>query len=239
MNILILIRRSFVLNNNMGLKSNHIDSVTMGDGFSRTVLNPSKMGSCYICIHKQGELIEKKRHHSLFIDVAGESHFHTNGELIRLIGLMLHVTAKPLTGKTKYRHGRAKIKPYIDQVYPVGQMFNPERLSPPRWAINLMAVVSDHLKDHRTLSSLFSFQGDQVYEELVATNGSKDIWSGNLNCQMFVRKMVEVLNLSYPSDIISTDLSPSIVSFSILCIRASAKAKAKIADEENGDGDFN
>ena len=105
----------------MGIKLDKIESIDMGDSFAFRTSNAAQVGICYVCVLNQGESSTKQRHHSLFIDVAGRSRYDHLGKICELIGLMLHVTAKPQTGKTKYRHGTMKILGKKDQIYTVGQ----------------------------------------------------------------------------------------------------------------------
>jgi hypothetical protein len=100
----------------------------MGDNFPVNIIDVNKAGISYICIHHQGECTEKQKHHSVFIDVVGETQLDDKGGIVRLIGLMLHVTAEPRTSRTKYCHGRAEIIPNQDLIYTVGRLYNPSHI---------------------------------------------------------------------------------------------------------------
>jgi hypothetical protein len=76
----------------MGIKFDKCGPI-MGDNYPLRVVDERYVGRCYLCVHDQGELNEKYKHHSLFIDVAGESRGDAMGEIDQLCGLMLHVTA--------------------------------------------------------------------------------------------------------------------------------------------------
>lgn len=201
----------------MGIKLDKIESISMGDSFAFRTLNPAQVGICYVCVHNQGESSTKHRHHSLFIDVAGRSRYDQCGEIFELNGLMLHVTAKPQTGKTKYRHGSMKILGKKNQIYTVGKIVDPHPLEPARWAFNLC------------------LSGLDVYNNLVKINNGEQIWNSALNCQIFVKKMIEKLELQYPSNLGCCDLSPVIVDFSILCIRCSTSSKNRLNKKESDD----
>jgi hypothetical protein len=56
----------------MGIKFDKFGPV-MGDNYPLYVVDERYVGGCYLCVHDQGELIEKYKHYSLFVDVAGES----------------------------------------------------------------------------------------------------------------------------------------------------------------------
>ena len=116
--------------------------VTMGDNFSVNTIDVNKAGTCYICVHHQSECIDKQNHHSIIIDVAGETQLDDKGEVVQLIGLMLHTTADTKTGRTQYCHGRAVIIPNQDLIFTIGQLYNNFNLTPCQWASRLRDAVS-------------------------------------------------------------------------------------------------
>jgi hypothetical protein len=96
---------------------------------------------CYLCIHDHGSLTEKLNHHSLFVDVAGESRIDAVGVPEQVVGLMLHVIAKSTTDETRYRSGRAKTSTKYNVIYSVGQLQN---INPGRLLRALYTVGNDH-----------------------------------------------------------------------------------------------
>jgi hypothetical protein len=74
----------------------------------------------------------------------------------------------------------------------------------------------------------------------MTNNNNLEQWNSTLNCQVFVKEMVQHVGLNYPSTMLTShDLSPIIVDFSILCIRSSAVIKQKSWKEKkrnNEDG---
>ena len=125
----------------MGIKFDKFGPV-MGDNYPLYVVNPRSVGGCYLCVHNQGELIEKYKHHSLFVDVAGESRSGATGEIDQLCGLMLHVTANS-TGKTEFCHGKAMVSGEKGSIYLVGQLTNTQYRTSGQWASHLQNIVSD------------------------------------------------------------------------------------------------
>jgi len=91
----------------MGIKFGKFGPV-MGDNYPLYVIDARYVGRCYLCVHDQGESIEKHKHHRFFVDVAGESRANTKGGIDQLCGLMLHVTANS-TGKTEFCHRKAMV----------------------------------------------------------------------------------------------------------------------------------
>jgi hypothetical protein len=64
---------------------------------------------------------------------------------------------------------------------------------------------------------------------LVDENNDKEQWTANLNCQLFVQKLMEHLYLDYPSNILTcSDISPTIIDISILSLRLSARSREKL-----------
>lgn len=127
----------------MGIKLDKMEPYgSMGDAFSLFIVDASNVGKCYLCVHYQGESVDKQKHHSLIVDVPGETKFNDNGEIDMIAGLMLHVTAKPATGQTKYRHGRVKIIRNQNLIFTVGQSNNDSHHSPNLWASLFRNMVS-------------------------------------------------------------------------------------------------
>ncbi|CAF3923896.1 unnamed protein product [Rotaria sp. Silwood2] len=153
----------------MGIKFDKIEPYAiMGDSFPLYVVDTSK------------------------VDVAGETRLNNEGAIAKLIGLMVHVTAKAKTGETKYRHGRVTITPDQDLI---------------------------HI-------------GETIYIQLIQSNNNQEVWNFNVTCQIFVKKMIEHVNLNYPATILTcSDLPPTIVDFSILCLRSPACMKHKSSVE--------
>ncbi len=95
----------------------------MGHNYPLYVLNAHYIGGCYLCVHDQSELIEKSKHHSLFVDVASESRTNAMGEIDQLCGLMLHVTANS-TDKREFCHGKAIVSGKKGSIHLIGQLTN-------------------------------------------------------------------------------------------------------------------
>ncbi len=89
----------------MGINLGKIEAYKMGYNFPLRYVDPSKVGICYLCVHNQGDVAENQKHHSLYIDVGGETCHNNTGSIVKLVALMLHLTAKLSTLRTKYRHG--------------------------------------------------------------------------------------------------------------------------------------
>jgi hypothetical protein len=67
-----------------------------------------------------------------------------------------------------------------------------------------------------------------MYIDLVENNNDKEQWTANLNCQVFVQKLMEHLNLDYPSNIRTcSDIPLTIVDISILSFRSSIPVRNK------------
>ena len=124
----------------MGIKFDKCGPV-MGDSYPLYVVDARYAGGCYLCVHDQGELIEKHRHHSLFVDVAGESRGDVMVDIDQLCGLMLHATANS-TGKTRFCDGKAMVSGKKDLIYYVGQLTNTQYRTPRQWASHLRNIVS-------------------------------------------------------------------------------------------------
>lgn len=79
-----------------------------------------------------------------------------------------------------------------------------------------------------------------IYIDLIRDNNNEESWSSVLNCQTFVRNLIEHLNLNYPSNIVHcSDLPPAIVDFTILCLRTSAHSKQKLSSSKANSNDSN
>lgn len=141
----------------MGMKFNKFGPV-MGDNYPLHVVDERYVGGCYLCVHDQGELIEKYKHHSLLVDVAGESRGVAMSELDHLCGLMLHVTANS-TGKTEFCHGKAKVSEKSGSIYLVGQLTNTQYRTPGQWASHLQNIVSDFAVSKACFVFMFIFIG--------------------------------------------------------------------------------
>jgi hypothetical protein len=79
-----------------------------------------------------------------------------------------------------------------------------------------------------------------MYIDLVENNNDKEQWTANLNCQLFVQKLMEHLNLDYPSNILTcSDIPSTIVDISILSFRSSTRSEQKLssASQANNDHD--
>jgi 4-hydroxy-3-methylbut-2-enyl diphosphate reductase IspH len=57
----------------MGINFDKIEPYQMGDNFPLRQVDPSKADICYLRVHNQGDVAEKQKHHSLYIDVGGET----------------------------------------------------------------------------------------------------------------------------------------------------------------------
>ncbi len=114
-----------------------LSKLAMGDQYPLFVINSLQAGAYYLCVHSQNELAVKRKHNSLFIDAAGEFIVDNMGSIHQLIGLMLHVTAKSSTGRTKFCHGKSTITEKKDSVHIVGKLFKPQFITPiqvnPAW----------------------------------------------------------------------------------------------------------
>ncbi|CAF3436781.1 unnamed protein product [Rotaria sp. Silwood2] len=175
----------------MGIKFDKIEPYAiMGDSFPLYVVDTSK------------------------VDVAGETRLNNEGAIAKLIGLMVHVTAKAKTGETKYRHGRVTITPDQDLIHIVGRLHSIMHVTPIQWASQLRNI------------------GETIYIQLIQSNNNQEVWNFNVTCQIFVKKMIEHVNLNYPATILTcSDLPPTIVDFSILCLRSPACMKHKSSVE--------
>ncbi len=78
----------------MGIKFDKIEPIAMGNSFPLYAVNSSQSGTCSLCIHNQNESVEKQKHHSVIVDVAGETHVDQAGSIGQLIGLMMHGSKK-------------------------------------------------------------------------------------------------------------------------------------------------
>jgi hypothetical protein len=141
----------------MGIKFDKFGPV-MGDNYPLYAVDARYVGRCYLCVHDQGELIEKYKHHSLFVDVAGESRGDAMGEIDQLCGLMLHVTANS-TGKTEFCHGKAMVSGKKGSIYLVGQLTNTQYRTPRQWASHLLNIVSDFAVSKPCFVFMFVFIG--------------------------------------------------------------------------------
>lgn len=86
----------------------------MGENFPFYVVDACYAGECYLCVHDHGESIEKYKHHSLFVDLAGESRGDTMDEIDRLCGFMLDMPVNS-TGKTEFCYRKAVVSEEKDQ----------------------------------------------------------------------------------------------------------------------------
>ncbi|CAF1528064.1 unnamed protein product [Adineta ricciae] len=193
----------------MGIKFGKQELI-MGDSFPLSVVDTRYAGGCYLYVHDQGELIEKHKHHSLSVDVAGESRVSVTGEIDKLCGVMLHVTANS-TGKSQFGHGKAMVSGRKGSIYFIGQLANTRYEIPGEWVSHLINA------------------GEENYKDLVEHNNGAEQWDANLNCQVFVQKLVKYLDLDYLSSILTcVDIPPTIVELTILAIRSSAHSQEKL-----------
>ncbi|CAF2498984.1 unnamed protein product [Rotaria sp. Silwood2] len=113
-----------------------------GDSFPLYVVDASKVGMCYLCVHQQGESMDKQKHHSLIVDVTGETRLNNKGTIEELIELMVHVTAKAKADETKYHYGRVTIAPDEDLIHIVDRLYNIMYVTPNQWTSQLRHIVS-------------------------------------------------------------------------------------------------
>lgn len=143
----------------MGIKFNKFEPLIIGESFPLHAVDAFKVGFCYLCVHEQKELSEKQKHHSLIIDVSGETRFDIKGSIDKLIGYMLHVTANPLTGRTKYCYGRVEICGNNESIHTVGRLNNTLAMAPYQHVSQLHNIASNFTVSTYYFVIMFLFLG--------------------------------------------------------------------------------
>ncbi|CAF1069976.1 unnamed protein product [Adineta ricciae] len=182
-----------------------------------TTKNSHRVGNVYILVHKTREqlgagdqlmCVEAKRaHHSVLIDVAGES------DDLELRGVSLHLTADVKLRKTIFNaHSHPVLRPSLLDIFKP----NPKRIHP-----------SDSVSNPRQWVNMLKLQAEAIYVRM--TNYETLPWSGIVNCQQYVRQLVESLGLQIPDGIqLAGDALPVIINLGIMLIQKKAtKAEEK------------
>ena len=141
----------------MGIKVDRFGPV-LGNNYPLYVVDARYVGECYLCGHDQGELIEKHKHHSFFVDAAGESRANAMDEIEQLCELMLHVTANS-SGKTKLCDGKAMVSEKKGSICLVDQLINIHYRALGQWASYLQNIVSDFAVSKHCFIFMFVLTG--------------------------------------------------------------------------------
>ncbi|CAF2971125.1 unnamed protein product [Rotaria sp. Silwood2] len=193
-----------------GIMNNFLSNI------KRSIVDATKVGDVFILVFKNETGVRKIAHHALLVDVAGAS------SEVYLRGVLLHLTARATTRKSKFRFGdKSRRRNIFYEIVYIGKIVPPIHIhstKPREWACSLIML------------------GNEVFDEL--TNNETDtIWSSSINCQIFCKVLLQRFGFQWPTDLpcIDDDTVPIIVDLSIAFISSTARKHKKTVDHDDSD----